>query len=35
MVFNVKKLLNDCVDLTLWEGADRSMPSGIRAGLAD
>jgi hypothetical protein len=27
MVFNVKNLLNDGVDLTLWQRAERSAPS--------
>jgi hypothetical protein len=27
MVFNVKKLLDNCVDLTLWRGMEKAIPA--------
>ncbi len=35
MVFNVKKLLNDNMDLMLWRRVERSNASGMKADLAD
>ncbi len=35
LVFNVKKLLNDDVDLTPWLRGGRSNASGKRKGLVD